>query len=314
MPAYHFIEDILRPWMRETQSEKKRKTLINEAYCAKVLERYFGDCYVSGSSSRRMKIIDGAMVDAFRERVKSEAKPKSERTIAEIIIKAGAACRYAITNKNYQMPNPFAGKAMSRQGRKKAAKSRRDVTDRGIWSKEDENLFIAHAPEFIGDVVKFALLTGLRLGEILDLVDEDEYEGERYQRIDGNEIIFSPMDQKSTFWGSCYMNEEALAILKKQTPLVRDGKIYRFAWEGKLLSCSNYNYYFRKVRDGINRPGLIFKNTRKTCGQRMLDAGADLEGVQAQLRHESILTTEGWYVRPAKNRAEQAVGFLSACG
>ena len=308
MPAYHFIEDIFKPWMAETKGDKKIGTLRNEASCEKRLKAYFGDCYVSSSKSKRFKIIDGAMVGAFRE---SELlRGLSDRSAGEIIVKASAACNYAIREKNYDMPNPFAGRAMSRAGRKRASKSRRDVTDRGLWSKEDEERFCAHAPEFVADVTRFALLTGCRLGEILALVDEDVYSGEWYRRIEGNEIIFSPQDQKSNFWGSCFMNDKALEILNRQKSTVIDGKNYRFSWGGKALSTFNFNYYFKRARRKAGLPDLVFRNTRKTCGQRMLDAGADLEGVQAQLRHESIQTTESWYVRPAMSRAQQAAALL----
>ena len=69
-----------------------------------------------------------------------------------------------------------------------------------------------------------------------------------------------------------------------------------------------YKFVEARKEAGIT---LKFKDTRRTCGQRMLDAGADLEGVQAQLRHESIMTTQQWYVRPALSRAELAVKLLN---
>lgn len=308
MPAYKFVEDILEPWLRETRQDKKHATQVSDAYCASVLIPYFKGCYVSGSKSRRMKIIDGVMVRGFREWAITNGK--NDNTTALIINKAAAACDFAIKEKNYDMPNPFAGRAKSRAGKKRSSKSRHDVMNRRLWMPEDEDAFYQSAPRFVADVVRFALSTGCRLGEILNLVDCDCYDGEEYQRIEGNQIVFSPSDQKSNYWGACYMNDEALKILRRQTPALVDGKVYLFTWNGKVHDIHTFNHHFVKARKeaGIT---LKFKDTRRTCGQRMLDNGADLEGVQAQLRHESIMTTQQWYVRPASSRAELAVKYLN---
>ena len=307
MPAYKFVEDILEPWLRETKQDKKLSTLKNDAYAAKILIRFFSGCYISHSKSRNLKMIDGVLVSQFRESELSRGM--SDDSVAEVVSKAASACKHAINDKNYEMPNPFAGRTMSRAGRKRSAKSRKGITDRGIWTPEDEQKFYAHAEPFIADVVKFALQTGCRLGEILNLTMYGEYEGEEYQRVEGNTLIFSPFDQKSNFWGSCAMNETAQKILKRQTAAIHEGKLYLFTWGGKRLSNANFSYWFLKAR---RKAGLkvVFKDTRKTAGQRMLDRGARMEGVQAQLRHESIQTTEGWYVRPSQILAEDAVKHL----
>jgi len=200
MPAYKFVEDILEPWLRETKEDKKYSTQVSDSYCANILIPYFKGCYVSSSTSRRMKIIDGVMVKAFREW--SIADGRNDNTTALIINKAAAACDHAICEKNYDMPNPFAGRAKSRAGKKRSSKNRQDVTNRRLWMPEDEESFCRAAPRFVADVLRFALLTGCRLGEILNLVDSDIYDGEEYQRVEGNQLIFSPQDQKSNYWGA----------------------------------------------------------------------------------------------------------------
>ena len=67
MPAYKFVEDILEPWLRETKQDKKTSTLKNDAYAAKILIKFFSNCYVSHGKSRNLKIIDGILVSQFRE-------------------------------------------------------------------------------------------------------------------------------------------------------------------------------------------------------------------------------------------------------
>lgn len=310
MPAYKFVEDILLPWMRETRHEKKPGTLRNEHYSTKALISFFADSWVSASTSKRRKIIDGAMVTTYREKRKAEGVQAT--TVQHELRFAVTACNYAIQEKNYNMPNPFARRTISRKDSKEHSRRVIDINGRGVWTLSDTRRLLLAAEPYVADVVRFALSTGCRLTEILQLTYDGEYRGERYDRIIGRELRFSPADQKSGFWDACHLNNEAFAILQKQQPVTVNGLLYAFTRNGEVLDKRKFNGLFRDARDKAGLPHLLFKNTRKTCGQRMLEAGASLEGVQAQLRHQSLKTTERWYVSPSIDRAQAASSMLDA--
>ena len=308
MPAYKFVEDILTPWMRETRHEKKLATLQNEYYSTKALIDYFSDCWVSASTSRRKKIVDGVMIKAYREKRKADGVKAT--TVQHELRFAVTACNYAIQEKNYNMPNPFARRTISQRDQKECARSASDLDGGGVWTHSETKKLLLAADPFVQDVVIFALNTGCRLNEILCLTYEGEYRGQRYERIKGRELRFSPTDQKSNYWDACYLNNEAMTALAKQAPTLHRGLLYAFSRHGVFVPKRTFNGLFRIAREAAKLPHLLFKNTRKTCGQRMLDAGADLEGVQAQLRHRSIKTTERWYVTPSSVRARLAAQTL----
>ena len=116
MPAYLFIDDILVPYVRAGSSWKKPRTQETEAWVARKLEEFFSGWWVTDRAADFRKVIVGETVAAYRaHRATQGVAPESVKR--ELAV-ASAACSYAITELNYDITNPFAGRLMSTRDRK----------------------------------------------------------------------------------------------------------------------------------------------------------------------------------------------------
>jgi integrase len=262
----------------------------------KNLNHFFTGYYLSGS----FRVIDGAMVSRYREWRKTVPLPPRNAVATPTTIKrelavASAACNFCRAELNWDIPNPFQGRLMSRVDAKSV------VTRKRVLTASEEAAILLACPPLARDIAKFALLTGFRQGEILGLT---------WDRVIGDVVIFTPDDQKSRKFGKRVLSEEALAILNRQD---KRG-IYVFHVEGQKLRKETLGRWWRKARAMVGLEDVKFHDTRKTAGQKMLDAGASLEGVQAQLGHDDIRTTQKWYVDPSVEMARDAVRRIAKQG
>ena len=320
MPVYHFVDDVLEPGLRlkAKVSRNKIRTQQSDSQIAEKLKGFFGAMYLSHSATRKgKKLITGENVIAYHQ--KRLLDGVSESSVKRELAVASSVCNVMRAHTSMEFPNPFQGRLVL--GVKKRRKRRIIVQDQ--WTKAEEGALLLAARPLVQDITTFALNTGLRLSEILHLTVSSRYEGEDYDRVfngeEGWEIFFSPKDQKSGQDSSCALNETALAVLGRQhqiTLLETDDfglplkHTYIFSWEGQKICRFQFSRWFRKDRKAAELDRLLFKNTRKTCGQRMLDSGATLRQVQSQLRHEKMSTTEDWYVVPSLSDAASAVKLI----
>ena len=196
-----------------------------------------------------------------------------------------AACRWCISEENWEIANPFVGRLISKLDTRTLVTEARQLTQ-----EECARLILAAAPP-LSDIIAFALLTALRRGEIRDLT---------WDRIDGQLIRFGVLDQKSRRLGVRAMPAEARAIIDRQPR--RD----RFVFP--RLSVARFNYLFGKARA---RAGVdcTAHSLRHTWACRARDAGVPMADIQAQLGHESIEITERTYARPGHASVIRAVDF-----
>lgn len=294
MPAYT-LKEALDSYIRET-TYHKMSTSQRNLHAMKNLNHFFTGYYLSGS----FRVIDGAMVSRYREWRKTVPLPPRNAVATPTTIKrelavASAACNFCRAELNWDIPNPFQGRLMSRVDAKSV------VTRKRVLTASEEAAILLACPPLARDIAKFALLTGFRQGEILGLT---------WDRVIGDVVIFTPDDQKSRKFGKRVLSEEALAILNRQD---KRG-IYVFHVEGQKLRKETLGRWWRKARAMVGLEDVKFHDTRKTAGQKMLDAGASLEGVQAQLGHDDIRTTQKWYVDPSVEMARDAVRRIAKQG
>ncbi|HMM77687.1 MAG TPA: tyrosine-type recombinase/integrase [Gammaproteobacteria bacterium] len=85
---------------------------------------------------------------------------------------------------------------------------------------------------------------------------------------------------------------------------------YVFMLEDEKVPRRKLHDLWTEARDRAQIKDLIWHDLRRTCGQRMLDAGASIEAVQAQLGHERTETTQRAYVTPSVTQAKEGVSLL----
>lgn len=284
MPAYLFVEDVLRPYLRTPMWLSTAKAYRKSA---EVLEHFFGGMWCTDSQRTKRRTIDGVKVAAFREWRKT-AYGVSPVTVARDIALACRACNWGIREQNYLFTNPFIGRAVAERDRGAFDRERR------IYSPEEARAIMAHLEPDFARVWRFILLSGFRVSEALQLTRDRVSQDGR--------VTFAPRQQKSGRAGVRVLSPAALALLDA------DG-VWAFTRGGKPISQDTFGRHFRKARERAGIAGCI-RDGRTTAGQWALDAGATLDEVQAMLGHESRATTEGFYVRPTPQLARNAVNRI----
>lgn len=282
MPAYEFVTDILRPYLDETRSRKKPRTIETDRGCGAILEEYFRGMWlgtIQGSQLNR-RTVKGAIRDM--------QKDLSDVRIKRVIAVGSRACNWAIMEWSYDITNPF-----QRQIEARSPKRTRYLSD-----AEEKRLLLA-CEGWLRDIVIFALNTGLRVSEIIDLT---------WDRIHGDEIHFQAADQKSNREGRRALNDAAMAVVARRRCGTAETVFANP--DGTKLQRRHLHSEWRDAVDRAGLPDLRFHDLRRSCGQRLLEAGCSMEAVQAQLGHEDVRTTQSSYVSPSINLAKEAVKKL----
>lgn len=147
-------------------------------------------------------------------------------------------------------------------------------------------------------IVAIAVLTGLRIGEILAL---------RWKRVDFlNETLevaetyssgeFGPPKTRSSR-RVIPMSATLSGTFKQLRPTSCDPESLVFAtWKGTPLNDKNlYNRHLAPACDGIDRPRISWHSFRHTHATLLHEAGESLKTAQALLGHSDLETTLGVY-------------------
>lgn len=274
MPTYRFGDDVLIPYMRETSHDRTLSTQRREAQLAHHLLDFFGSRRISHSDRGQ---ITGSVVREYRELRKLIGVTAT--TVLRELSLASRACNYAISEWDYDMPNPFARRLIS-------DRDRRAITPVQWYRLTDADLaslLLAAPAPVVRDVIEFAYWTGMRQGEVLGLT---------WDRVDGDVVTFTPSDQKSRRYGQRILCHEALAVLARRP----DRGPYVFSDDvGKRLNRDRFNKAWRKTRKGAGLPAFQFRWLRNNAGQRLLEQCGEIEIVQHQLGHADVRTTQKVY-------------------
>ena len=294
MPSYTLTECLDR-FMKDSRHHASSTSQRNNG-AVKNLNTFFNGLYLNG----QFRVIDGAEISRYREWRKTVPLPPrntvaTPQTIKRELAVASAAINYCRSELNWDIPNPITGRMMSRQDKRAETKRKRFMTP------SEEAAVLLASPPILRDIVQFALLTGFRQGEILSLT---------WERIIGDVVIFTPEDQKSRRFGKRVLSPDALAIVDRQP----EGHSLVFHQDGQKIRKETLNRWWRKAKKLAGVDDIRFHDTRGTAGQKMLNAGASIEGVSAQFGHGDVRTTQSYYVDPSLERARDAVNRIAVRG
>ncbi len=134
--------------------------------------------------------------------------------------------------------------------------------------------------QYFKDIFLFAVLTGMRLNEILNCRICDIDTGRKLIRVYGRKT------DRTRF---VELHESLIELVSRYKD-----KDYLFKkWSVDYVSKRTKVYI---KRSGIN-PALNFKAFRSTFGKWLLDEGVNLKYISQQLGHSSVITTEKHYSR-----------------
>jgi integrase len=138
---------------------------------------------------------------------------------------------------------------------------------------EEEQKLLASSPSWLKEILTFAINTGLRLSEILDL---------RWSRVDlSKKTITILEEQKNQGRDTLPLSERALGILKERSKHRCSETEYVFHTRNcTRISSRNLQqaFYSALKKSGIEK--LRFHDLRHTFATRLVQAGVDLYTVQ----------------------------------
>lgn len=156
------------------------------------------------------------------------------------------------------------------------------------------------------DVFLFAVLTGFRKGEILNL----KWSGVDFQKrqvtIENSEAFTTKSGKSRTV----PMNDAVFEMLSMRESQ-RDGCEYVFHRDGYRLNDLYLSHKFKKYVVDLNlNPKLHFHSLRHTAASWLVDAGVSLYVVQNILGHSNISTTQ-IYSHLSQNTLHESVNRVS---
>ena len=159
-------------------------------------------------------------------------------------------------------------------------------------------------------VVSIAVLTGLRIGEILAL---------RWKRVD---LLGETLEVAETYSSGEFgppktrssrrvipMSASLMGIFKQLRPAGCEPESLVFAtWKGTPLNAKNlYNRQLAPACDAIELPRVSWHSFRHTHATLLHDAGESLKTAQALLGHSDLETTLGVYTHAVPDSQKRAV-------
>lgn len=141
---------------------------------------------------------------------------------------------------------------------------------------------------WLKEVVLFAVLTGMRQDEILNLKWEDVDLGKRLVHIQSSPSFKTKQGRRRTIPPS----ESALYLLSAKAE--KTTSEYVFTLNARFLKGSWVTHLFKRYvrRAGIQNDRLRFHSLRHTFASRLVQSGATLYEVQRLLGHSSSKVTE----------------------
>jgi len=169
---------------------------------------------------------------------------------------------------------------------------------------EESKLFAeaeASGARYLSKMIEFALETGMRLGEILKL---------KWQQIDFDHMLVHVINTKSAKDRFIPITErlyEILNELKKQQR--KNGFVFENPETGDRYKCISRAYNTARKRAGLE--DLRFHDLRHTFAMRFLRNGGNIYTLSKILGHESVNTTQKFYLKTDVHEAQFVMDLMS---
>ena len=192
------------------------------------------------------------------------------------------------------------------KGRKRFKNRQENNLRERFLSPQEERRLLEFAVPWLSVLVRFALATGMRRGEILRLRLQDVDREKRQARLR------DPKSRKDQF---VLLNRSAEGVLDELDPFLVDGKVQPWVFvnakTGRPYTEDEVDHAFRAALDRAGLQDFHFHDLRHTAGTRMYQRTKDIKAVQRFLRHSSLTPTLR-YVHDGEEDLRAAVESLDA--
>jgi integrase len=147
-------------------------------------------------------------------------------------------------------------------------------------TREEEEALVSRSPEWLGQIIVFAINTGLRESEILDL---------KWPQVDLSRRTIAILKQKNKAKDTLPVNGRAMALLKERAR-VRDGRTDHVFYNGNAARINARNL-LRAFYSAVGKSKVAkarFHDLRHTFTTRLVQAGVDIYTVQKLGRWKTI--------------------------
>lgn len=247
------FRDLMDRYMTEYSAiNKAPRSHERDKELRKNLEPVFGDMYLTKISPSQIA----------EYKVKRRKEGASARTVNLELILMTHAYNLALREWGWVRENP-------------ASKVKKEKVSNFIerWlTLEEEGKLLKASQEWLQEITVFAINTGLRQSEILDLT---------WRQVDLNRRTIVIYEQKNKGVDTLPLNQNALNVLmqRNQYPHGEDGLVF-FNTLGKRILTANLwrSFQLAVQKSGIRR--LRFHDLRHTFATRLVQSGVDLLTVQ----------------------------------
>ena len=171
--------------------------------------------------------------------------------------------------------------------------------------------------------VLLAIHTGMRVGEIVALKQEDIYEDYIYvhrtqirYKGENGKVVYEIRDYPKTEAGvrKVVISKSAKAILK-QLKMISFGSEYLFSKNGKVKTVHTLSMALYRACEKVGIPKRSMHVLRKTYATRLINAGVDEAIIINQMGHTEFATTKAYYYYNDKltsqvaEKIQQAINF-----
>jgi integrase len=249
---YRFKDLMAKYFDEHSAINKAKKSHIRDKSLIAHLNEKFGEMYLTD--------ITPAMISEYKvQRRKAGASPS---TINYELTLMSHAFNLAIKEWQWVDDNPV----------KKVEKERvNNAVERWLTLDEEERLLKA-SPMWLQDIIVFAIHTGLRLSELLDL---------KWFQIDMNRGTLTIYEQKNKGIDTLPLSETVRMLLKDKSKLYRKSEDYVFP--GKVNQRRDARSLQRSFCGALKRAGIKnfrFHDLRHTFATRLVQRGVGIYEVQ----------------------------------
>lgn len=251
---YYTFNNLMDRYMKEYSAiNKAPKSHLRDKGLEKHLRRFFGDKFLTQITSK--------MISEYKSKRREDGV--SPRTVNYELTLMGHAFNLAIKEWEWINDNPVMRVRKERVNNK---------IERWL-SLDEEQKLLAASPVWLQEIIIFAINTGLRQAEIMDL---------KWSQVDFKRRTIVILEQKNKSVDTLPLNATALAVLSRKLPCVlkEPDKLVFVNHLGKRIGSSVLIRAFHRAEKKAGIKKLRFHDLRHTFATRLVQNGVDLFTVQ----------------------------------
>jgi len=258
------LNELIIKFMKEYTPTLSENTQKAYGYYAKNLKNFFGSQKLSSLSSK----------DVTKYKVQRREYGASASTINRELYMLSRAFKLAVNEWEWLDQNPVS---------KVSKETENNERYRWLSNKEEKRL-ISNCPEWLSDIIVFALHTGLRQDELLSL---------EWNRVNLQQKTILIQKTKNGKPKAIPLNQNAFDVLVKRSKIGNiNNDLVFFSSHGTKFNRFNIKRAFKRALLKAEIKNFRFHDLRHTFATRLVQRGEDIYKVAKLLGHKSIKSTQ----------------------